>query len=132
MLTPEVTQSHGFKKVQTIQNYLVNICYRYNYGLYHGQKKSDRKEQRKDIRMYFPLVNESLYNDEHCEDKTTHHLCESSCTTCSTKTIKENIKSTDTEESSLLDRYINDLESGFTVLGNLDLVGLVIIKNSYQ
>ena len=31
-----------------------------------------------------------------------------------------------------MDRYINDLEPGSTVLGNLDLVGLVIIKNSYQ
>ena len=33
--------------------------------------------------------------------------------------------------SSLPDHYINDLQSGSNIFGNLDFVGWVIIKKSY-
>ena len=51
-----------------------------NCGLYHGQRKLDRKNKWKDIRMSFQLVNESLYNDKYYEDKATYHICQSSFT----------------------------------------------------
>ena len=50
----------------------------------------------------------------------------------STIKIKENIKLIDTMTSSLPDYYINNLQTGSIILGNLDLVGWVIIKKSYD
>ena len=35
----------------------------YNCGLYHGQRKSARKDNCKDLRMSFQLVNDSLFNE---------------------------------------------------------------------
>ena len=40
--------------------------------------KSDIKDKWKYLRMSFQLVNESLYNDTHCEYKSTGHICQSS------------------------------------------------------
>ena len=54
-----------------------------NCSLYHGQRKSARKDNWKDIRMSFQLVNDSLFNDKHFEDNATNHPCKSSCTTFS-------------------------------------------------
>ena len=42
----------------------------------------------KDVRISFQLVKKSLYNEEHCEDKTANHLHKFSCPTCSSIKIK--------------------------------------------
>ena len=45
----------------------------YNCGLYHGKKMED-KDEEKNVRMSFQLVNSSLYKDEHYKDEATHHI----------------------------------------------------------
>ena len=106
----------------------VNYSIAYNYSLYHGQRKSDGKDNWKDVRISFQSENESLYNEEHCEDKASNYLCEPSCPTFSSIKSKENIKLIDTMTSSLPNHYIKDLKPGSIIFGNIGLVGWVIIK----
>ena len=42
------------------------------------------------------------------------------------------MKLIDTETSLLTDKYINNLDNGYIVMGNMDLVGWVIIKKNYS
>ena len=48
------------------------------------------------------------------------------------KTVEENIILIDAVSSSLSDRYITNLTPGSIVLENIDIVGWVISKKSYE
>ena len=100
----------------------------YNCGLYHGHRTTDDE----DIRMSFQLLSDSLSINNPFEDNASKHLCSTSCNKCSVNNFQDKIKLIDTETSLLTDKYINNLDNGSIVMGNLDLVGWVIIKKSYS
>ena len=66
------------------------------------------------------------------EDSATKHLCLPSCNKCISNEIQGDMKLIDIETSSLKEKYIDSLVECSFVLGNLDLVGWVIIKNSFK
>ena len=82
--------------------------------------------------MSFQLLFDSLSNNDPFEDNDINHLCSISCNKCSVNNFQDNIKLIDTEKKLLTDKYVNNLEYGSIVLGNLDLIGWVIIKNNYS
>ena len=100
----------------------------YNCGLYHGHRKTNCE----DIRMSFQLLSDSLPYNDPFEDSATKHLCLPSCNKCISNKFQGDMKLIDTETSSLKEKYIDSLLDGSFVLGNLDLVGWVIIKNSFK
>ena len=96
--------------------------------MYHGHRKTNCE----DIRMSFQLLSDSLPCNGPFEDSATKHLCLPSCTKCISNKFQGDMKLIDTETSLLKDKYIDSLLDGSFVLGNLDLVGWVIIKNSFK
>ena len=82
--------------------------------------------------MSFQLLSDSLSINTPFEDNATKHLCLTSCNKCSVNNFQDKIKLIDTETSLLTDKYINNLDNGSIVMGNLDLVGWVIIKKNYS
>ena len=100
----------------------------YNCGLYHGHRTTDDE----DIRMSFQLLSDSLSINNPFEDNASKHLCSTSCNKCSVNNFQDKIKLIDTETSLLTDKYIKNLDNGSIVMGNLDLVGWVIIKKNYS
>ena len=98
----------------------------YNCELYHGSGKTDCK----DIMMSFLLLSDSLSNNDPFEDNATNYLCSTACNKYSVNHFQDNVKLIDTETSSLIDKFINNLEHGSIVLGNLDLVGWAVIKKN--
>ena len=42
--------------------------------------------------MSFQLLSDSLSNNDHFEDNATHHICLTSCNTCSVNNFQDNIK----------------------------------------
>jgi len=96
--------------------------------LYHGHRTTDCE----DIRMSFQLLSDSLSNNNPFEDNAAKHLCSTSCNKCSVNNFQDKIKLIDTETSLLTDKDINNLDHGSIVLGNLDLVGWVIIKKNFS
>ena len=96
--------------------------------MYHGHRTTDCE----DIRMSFQLLSDSLSNNNPFEDNAAKHLCSTSCNKCSVNNFQDKIKLIDTETSLLTDKDINNLDHGSIVLGNLDLVGWVIIKKNFS
>ena len=78
----------------------------------------------------FLLLSDSFSNNDPFEDNATNHLCSASCNKYSVNHFQDNVKLIDTETSSLIDKFINNLEHGSIVLGNLDLVGWAVIKKN--